>query len=849
MRATTIDTGWTVTAVDAVDAVPDAVRAAVVPAVVPGCVHTDLLAAGLIPDPYLDRNEELLAWIGDTTWRYETTVELTADRLRASDRHELCFDGLDTIAEITVNGIEVARTENMHRRYVVDVTTVLQAGPNELAVTFTPVREYTDRVRAEVGEFPASYPQPFNYVRKMASNFGWDWGPILVTAGIWKPVTLRSWSTARLDSVRPQLSYTERGGSHAGRVVVDVDLELTAARGDVLDAIPSDAAASAAGPSPGAGPDVEVSIAGVVRSARPTAGSSSVRVELEVPEVELWWPREWGEPHRYELTVTLRHDGAPVDEWHEQVGFRSVALHTRPDADGESFELEVNGRPLFVRGVNWIPDDCFVARVDRADYVERLTSTVEANVNLVRVWGGGLYERHEFYQTCDELGLLVWQDFATACAAYPEVEPLRGEIIAEARDNVIRLMPHPSLILWNGTNESIWGHADWGWEPVLGDKPWGFGYYDELLPGIVGELDPQRVYWPGSPYSGSPDIAPNDPAYGTTHFWEVWNDLDYTTYASYRPRFVGEFGFQGPANWATLERAVGERPLRHDSATFLAHQKAEDGDRKLADGMAPHLPAPRGRDGAEQMDDWHYLTQLNQARAVEFGIRHFRALSPLCRGAIVWQINDCWPVTSWAAIDGDGRLKPLWYALRRVYRPVLVTIDATTGDGIAVAVVNDSPDDVSGELVVERLDVDGVVQARMVVPVAATAGSTARVELTADLAQPGSPARELLRAAFDGATDLRCFTEDVDAELPPARFEARTAPVEGGLALTVTAGTMLRDLVVAADRVDPAAIVDDQLVTVLPGESHTFVIRTGASPDDPRWHGAPVIRCVNDMIG
>ncbi|MGL5849539.1 MAG: glycoside hydrolase family 2 protein, partial [Phycicoccus sp.] len=224
-------------------------------------------------------------------------------------------------------------------------------------------------------------------------------------------------------------------------------------------------------------------------------------------------------------------------------------------------------------------------------------------------------------------------------------------------------------------------------------------------------------------------------------------------------------------------------------------------------------------------------------------------LSPLCRGAIVWQINDCWPVTSWAAIDGDGRLKPLWYALRRVYRPVLVTIDATTGDGISVAVVNDSPEDIAGELVVERLDVDGVVLARTAMPVSAAAGSTARVELAADLAQPGSPARELLRAGFDGTTDLRCFTEDVDAEFPPARFGVATEPVEGGLTLTVTAETMLRDLVVAADRVDPAAVVDDQLVTLLPGERHTFAIRTGAAPDDPRWRGAPVIRCVNDMVG
>ncbi|MEY2849228.1 MAG: hypothetical protein RI885_1895 [Actinomycetota bacterium] len=839
MQITPLHSGWTVTEVGAVASVPADIRATRMPAIVPGCVHLDLRAAAVIPDPYLDRNEEALSWIGDGTWRYETSFTLTSDDLAGHDHHELAFEGLDTIAEVRLNDVEIARTANMHRRYDVDVTGVVREGANLLQVTFLPVREYTAQVREEVGEFPASYDQPFNYVRKMASNFGWDWGPVLVTAGIWKAVSLRSWSTARFAEVRPQLTFTEADGTRLGRVDVDVELSGDADAevdgAEVVDARIADL-------------EVEVSIGGVVHSVTVPAGHPVPTITVEVPDVELWWPREWGDQRRYDLAVTLRRGSTVLDRRNDRVGFRSIVLNRRADDEGESFELEVNGRPLFVRGVNWIPDDCFVAGIDRIRYETRLAQTAAANVNLVRVWGGGIYEKREFYDVCDEMGLLVWQDFAFACAAYAEVEPLRSEIVAEARDNVVRLMPHPSLVVWNGVNESIWGHADWGWQEVLGERPWGLGYYLDVLPGVVREVDPSRVYWPGSPYSGSPDIHPNDPSYGTMHQWDVWNQLDYTAYAGYRPRFVAEFGFQGPPNWSTLERAISERPLRYDSDTFLAHQKAEDGNRKLADGMAPHLPAPRGRDSAEQMADWHYLTQVNQARAVEFGIRHLRALDPVCRGSIVWQINDCWPVTSWAAIDGDGRLKPLWYALRRSYAPVLVTVDATTRDAVGVAISNESLRAVSDMLRVERLHVDGTVLAQTSLQVTVESGSTTWVGLETEVAQPASPADELLRVRFDGTSDIRFFTEVKDAALPPARFTAGTERTRAGLVLTVTAETVLRDLVIAADRIDADAVVDDQLITLLPGEHHRFSIETTADVDDPRWLTAPVIRCVNDVV-
>ncbi|MFD0471909.1 hypothetical protein ACFQ0B_29060 [Nonomuraea thailandensis] len=425
-------------------------------------------------------------------------------------------------------------------------------------------------------------------------------------------------------------------------------------------------------------------------------------------------------------------------------------------------------------------------------------------MNLLRVWGGGLYESDDFYRLADELGLLVWQDFPFACAAYPEEEPLRSEVEAEARQNVARLAAHPSLVLWCGNNENLEGHADWGWREKLEGRSWGAGYYHDLLPSIVAELDPGRPYWPGSPYSGAPGLPPNDPARGTIHIWDVWNREDYRRYAAYRPRFVAEFGFQGPPAHATLRRASSDEPLTPDSA----HQKAIDGQAKLLRGLGDHLPRP------QTFDDWHYLTQLNQARAMAFGIERFRALMPHCMGTIVWQLNDCWPVTSWSAVDGDGRRKPLWYALRRAYADRLITVQ----DGEA-ALVNDAGEPWSGELRLERRGLDGRPLAKEVVAVHAAPRSVLRVALPPSVAAPDDPARELLTVRLGEAGTVRCYAEDPAVAYPPAAYDAHVERSPDGYRVTVTASSVLRELALFPDRLDPAASVDDQLVTLLPGRA------------------------------
>jgi beta-mannosidase len=807
----TLHDGWSLTAVGG--EVPDGLVGAVIPATVPGCVHTDLLAAGLIPDPYIDENERALQWIGRVDWRYETLLEW--DGLGAEV--DLVALGLDTMATIELNGVAILQTENMHRSYRVSARDHLRPGPNALAITFAAALTAAERASEALGPRPHVNAHPYNAVRKMACNFGWDWGPDLVTAGIWRPLMLDVWDEARIAAVRP---LVELDGS-TGLLHAHIDVQRSAASDCALD--------------------IDVAVGDARARAVIPPGQSSVVVEVSVPDAQLWWPRGYGDQALYAVRVALSSASTELGEWSGRVGFRTVALDTSDDEHGTAFAIVVNGTPVFVRGVNWIPDDCFPSRVSRERYVRRLTQARDANVNLIRVWGGGIYESEDFYDTCDELGLLVWQDFLFACAAYAEEEPLRSEVIAEAREAVTRLSPHPSLALWNGNNENIWGEADWGWKEQLGNRTWGWGYYSELLPSIVAELDPTRPYSPGTPFSFSEGVPPNDPSHGTLHIWDVWNELDYTAYRRYAPRFVAEFGFQGPPTWATLTRAIHDDPMTPESPGVSLHQKAEDGNLKLARGLQMHLPSPGS------IDDWHWSTSLNQARAVAFGVEHFRSSSPVCMGTIVWQLNDTWPAVSWAAVDGDGRRKPLWYALRRSFTDRLLTVQPR-GEGLTLVAVNDSGQPWCESVVVSRYTNDGTLLSAATLLLDVAPRSTNSYPLGADLDDSGAALPGPLCAV---AGDNRAWwhpAEDVDGYLSAQDIAATAERVPGGYKLTVTAYNFLRDLAVLADRLAPDAVVDDMLVTLLPGESAVFMITTSASLTYEQLTDPLVLRSANQLV-
>lgn len=809
--------GWTVSAVGG--PVPQGTVILDVPATVPGSVHTDLLAAGIVVDPYLDDHERLLGWIGRTDWQYATRFAWRPD---GRERHDLVFDGLDTVAEVRLNGAVLGSTANMHRSYRFDVSALLVEGDNDLVVRFTAPVPYADRQSLVLGYRPQVNQHPFNAMRKMACSFGWDWGPDTATSGIWRPVRLESWSGARLAAVQVHASVTGLGAdSEAGllRVTAAVERSAPGTRGLAL----------------------AVTIAGV--SVRvPVEGDRAV-VDLDVPCVDLWWPRTHGDQPLYDVDLELVSDIAVLDRAGRRVGFRTAALEMEPDDQGTSFRFVVNGVPVWVRGANWIPDDAFPHRVTRERYAQRIEQAIAANMNLLRVWGGGIYESDDFYDLCDERGLLTWQDFLFACAAYAEEEPLRSEVEAEVRENIARLGHHASLVLWNGSNENIWGFHDWSWEQRLEGRTWGLGYYTELLPRLVAELDPDCSYTPSSPWSGSLDVHPNDPRHGSMHEWELWNRQDWPHYRDTVPRFMAEFGWQGPPAWSTLTRAISDDPLTPESPGMLVHQKAMQGNDKLTDGLVAHVPLP----GA--MEDWHWAMSWNQAMAVRTAVEHYRSWGPRCMGAVVWQLNDCWPVTSWAAVDGDGRAKPLLHALRRAYADRLLTFQPRGQRGdLVVAVVNDSPEPWRGDMVVRRVRYHGVEVDAVKIPVEVPARSTVTVPVPPDLAAPRDAADELLVAAFEHETAMWFYAEPRESALTEPDLSVEVTPTEHGALVRVTTDTLVRGLTLLVDKVHPEAVVDEMLIDLLAGESTTFRVVAPVPLDAAALASAQVLRSVNQLV-
>ncbi|MCD2440891.1 glycoside hydrolase family 2 protein [Agromyces sp. SYSU K20354] len=814
--------GWRLSAADG--PVPESLRGVVVPATVPGVVHTDLLAAGLIPDPYLDDNESLLAWIGLVDWTYETTLEVSAEDLAAAERHELAFDGIDTVATITLNGVALAEVANQHRTYRFDVTELLGAGENVLVVAFrSPVR-YANAQSLELGARERPYPLPYEAIRKSACNFGWDWGIATFTSGLWRPARLESWSTARIAQLlvhaAPGVTGDSESDAEGDRGFVEATVRVARTGEEDLH--------------------LDVEVAGVrVESVIP-AGDSEARVRVELDSVERWWPAGYGEQPLYDVRVRLGAAGRVLDEATRRVGFRTVRWNTTPDADGTPFQLVVNEVPVFVKGANWIPDDALPVRVDRGRYSRRLRQAKAANLNLIRVWGGGIYETDDFYELCDELGLLTWQDFLFACAAYPEEEPIRSEVEAEARDNVARLAHHASLVLLTGNNENLWGYEDWGWKERLDGKTWGELYYYELLPAVVRELAPHVPYSPGSPFSPGSE-HPNAEHHGTMHIWDLWNQKDWSHYRDYAPRLVAEFGWQGPPAWSTLTRSISDRPLTPESPGMIVHQKAMEGNVKLTNGLVRHYRVPR------DMETWHWAMQLNQANAISCALDWFRSNAPHTSGAVMWQLNDCWPVTSWAAIDGDGREKPLYHAVRNAFAPRVVTIQPR-GDGLVAVVANDTAEAWVADLVLERRGFDGTVLATETVTVDTASHGSAAVGVPARIATAGDAASELLLASVGGVRGFWFFAEPRDSALVAPTLTADVRREGDAFVVTVASDALVRDLTLLVDKIAPDATVDSGLVTLLPGEQATFRVAGLAELDTIDVLAPTVLRHGNQLV-
>ena len=701
----------------------------------PGCVHRDLRRLQLIADPFWASNELDLQWIEEREWEYRATFAVPKSLLE--DEHvDLVADGLDTVATVSINGAEIARTENMFIGYRWNVKPALRAGRNEIAIRFASALDYIRTHRAE--HRPKEFNDPVgrsSTLRKQQCQFGWDWGPRLVTAGIWRDLRLEAWSGNRLESVRvtqahraeggvvltlaPELAREDAGAEcHWRLTLVTAEMEPRRLRRETGEA------------KRGGGAGAPMMMSG--RGA-----------EIVVEHPQLWWPAgQGGQPlYRLEVDVVDAH-GAAIGRWTRRIGLRTIKLDRHADEWGETFQFVVNGRAIFAKGANWIPAHSFVADLTRADYARDLRSAAEAHMNMIRVWGGGIYESEEFYDLCDELGLLVWQDFMFACTLYPFDAAMRASVRAEAEFQVRRLRHRASLALWCGNNEIAALNA-----PALEEKALRAGYealYHETLPAAVAAVGPGTDYWPSSPWRGdyAHDHATGEKR-GDTHFWDVWHGRNpVSDYEKYAFRFVSEFGmqsFSSPATQATFCPPDDANVFGHSMEN---HQKNRGGNQVILDYVSRRYCFPKTQEALI------YLSQLNQAYCMQTGVEHWRRNSPRCMGALYWQLNDCWPVASWSSIEFTGRWRALHHVARRFFAPALVTAhvpgEETTIVGnyrrstvreVHVYTVYDAPTPARGTVHWDVFHLDGRALHRGRKAVALRHGESVR-QHTVDLAAP-----------------------------------------------------------------------------------------------------------------
>lgn len=665
------------------------------PATVPGTVHQDLMAAGRIPDPFYGRNELDVQWVGEADWLYRCDFEVAAAWL-AEGAVDVCFDGLDTFATVFLNGVEVLSSDDMFLPQRVRIEKVLRPGTNGLHVLFESAHRRGREREQQHGRMRVWNGDTSRvYVRKAQYQYGWDWGPCLITAGIWQTARLEAYALRIADVHCPAVVSPDLKQAH-----LPVRLELQSAAGD----------------RPPAGMHVELRLFGPsgerVDLAHLPVDDHILEHTFEVTLPLLWWPNGYGDQPRYRLEVELRRHADVLDRREVRLGLRRLRLVQEP-LDGEpgtTFLFEVNNTPIFCGGANWIPADSFPPRVSAKRYRALLELAAQANMVMLRVWGGGIYESDAFYDLCDELGLLVWQDFMFGCGQYPATPEFQARVREEAEAVVRRLRHHPCVALWCGNNEDYQlAHSIGVYQPDFqGDfAATAFparALYERVLPEVCATLDPTRPYWPGSPFGG-PDA--NDPTLGDRHTWDVWHGpmADYHDYPRFAGRFVSEFGMQALPALETIE-SVTPAPERYpESRTVEHHNKAGEGSRRLAVYLSDNFRVPC------DLPDAIYLTQLLQAEALAAAYRGWRRRwAGIGRygtaGALVWQLDDCWPVTSWAIVDSALRPKPAYFVVRRELAPIVLGL-ARSRNGMDAWAVNGSLAEVPVELELRAWSLEG----------------------------------------------------------------------------------------------------------------------------------------------
>ncbi|MBB3975117.1 beta-mannosidase [Rhizobium azooxidifex] len=796
------------------------------PMAVPGDVHSALIAAGIVADPYVGRNELDARWVAEADWAIERTFLVQPEMLEAC--WYLDIGSIDTVASVYVNGVLVQDTDNCFRRYRPDVTEALKAGENHVRVV---IHSAVAAGAARQAELPFFVPwhegnSPIangNMLRKPQCHFGWDWNLAIAPLGIYEPIVLRKLEIARIEHV------TTRQFHHADG---SVDLYVTA---------------TFLAEEPGILP-VHFSLDGerVRLDIGVNAGETVLTHLFHVDEPDLWWPAGSGGQPLSRVVVET-----PTETASRTVGFRQVEHLTDRDEAGSRFAFRINGREIFCRGANWIPADALFSRVTREGVRDLLQSAVDANMNMIRVWGGGFYEPDWFYDLCDEMGLMVWQDFMFACNLYPSTPEFLDNVTAEVDYQVRRLSSHPSIVLWCGDNELV-GALGW-FDVSRKDRDRYLVSYDRLNRTIelaLKKAAPGAIWWPSSPASGPLDFgdAWHADGSGDMHYWSVWHEnKPFEDYRSVRPRFCSEFGFQSYTSMPAIRRFADEKDMNIASPVMEWHQKNAGGNERIAATMFRSFRFPK------DFPSFVYLSQIQQGLAIRTAVEYWRSLKPHCMGTLYWQLNDTWPVASWSSLDHGGGWKAMHYMARRFFQPVAVAaIPSKDGRRIDFSMVNDTAKAVEVSFSSRLVSLSG--EARAFRTASGTCGpDLAETLLSIDASEV--PQDALLFWSFQASNGMSGSGHHAPVpykalDLAPSGLAVTSAPrADGGFDVTVSARALALHVMVEAN---VAGRWSDNVFDLLAGEERRLVF-TPAQPlvagELPAFHALDLHSCQSGSDG
>lgn len=761
-------------------------------ATVPGNVHSDLLANELIEHPFIGDNEKRIQWISDTNWEYKTTLNVN-DEILQRKQMELSFEGLDTYASVFLNDSLILKANNAFLGYKVDVKSMLKSS-NELRILFEKTSTYEEKEQAKLNYTLPEGPRVFT--RKAQFQYGWDWGPQMNTSGIWRPISLTAWNDVKIDDVLMKDEFID---STNARLTVGPVAQFGSKEELSMDIFINDS---------------------IYQSYDHFDGAA---VTIDIKNPKLWWPHNIGDPYLYDFKFVIREGRRLLDSVSVKKGIRTIELVTDKDSIGESFYFRVNNRPVYAKGANYIPQNSMQNRVKSEHYVKLINAVKEANMNMLRVWGGGIYENDIFYDLCDENGILVWQDFMYACAMYPGDIDFLSNVQKEASYNISRLRNHASIALWCGNNENFEGWHRWGWQEGRSDKEkeeiWNnyLKVFDSILPNTLMQLT-NTDYWESSPKYGRGN--PKYESEGDAHDWWIWHDAyPFEHLEEHVPRFMSEFGFQSFPSYETIKYINNKNSLDVSTDQFKNHQKHHRGFQLIEDYMQRDFPVP------EDPEDYVYMSQLLQAYGITKGIEAHRRSRPYNMGTLYWQLNDCWPSVSWSSIDFFGNWKALHYKAKRSFENLLIS-SKVVGNSLKTYAINDSLTDIDLELNIQIMDFNGKVIMKDFIEETAKANSSVMIKSwNLDSIKFEKEAAVLVISSPEKRW-LHYFTNPKSLALHSEAPRMKVSKVSTGFKIELSASTLQKDVFLYTIE---NGHFSDNFFDILPNETAVIFFKTDAN--------------------